>query len=258
MAIISFIGKGVDTCNTNLHKHQHWELIYCLKGDIVLTLEESGQQIRYGANQAVLVPARAVHFNVAQGDYAIINAMISGWKPPFTEAVLINDNSKKDLQTLLNMCLRYYILRSGNDADGLLDAFTRLLIATFYSVYRNAGISGHVEYIANGIVENFTDPNFDIDELFAKFTLSKDYLRRQFIREKGVSPVQLLNRLRIQNAQKLLANRSSNRYKINEIAQMSGFSDQLYFSRVFKKITGVSPKDYRPTSEDITPPPAIN
>lgn len=250
MAIISFIGKGMDTCNTNLHKHQHWELVYCIKGNITLSLEESAEKIRYGAGQAVLIPARALHYNIADGDYVIINVMIGGWKPNFHEALLVNDNSKKDLQVLLNMCLRYYILHSGADKDGLLDAFTRLLVATIYSIERNKGTSGPVEFIANGIIENFADPNFDLDDLFAKFTLSKDYLRRQFIREKGISPVQLLNKLRIQNAQKILANRSSNHYKINEIAQMCGFSDQLYFSRVFKKATGVSPKDYKPAPAD--------
>ena len=85
---------------------------------------------------------------------------------------------------------------------------------------------------------------FSLDDVYKTFALSKDYIRRQFIKEKGISPLQFLNNTRIAFAQKLLLSKNVNNYKIYEIAEMCGFSDQLYFSRVFKKITGISPKEY--------------
>ncbi|MDE5654629.1 MAG: AraC family transcriptional regulator, partial [Clostridia bacterium] len=45
-------------------------------------------------------------------------------------------------------------------------------------------------------------------------------------------------------AQKLLLSRNINNLKIYEIAERCGFNAQLYFSRVFKKFVGVSPKEY--------------
>ena len=72
----------------------------------------------------------------------------------------------------------------------------------------------------------------------------------QFIKEKGISPLQFLNRTRINYAQKLLLSRNINNYKIYEIAEMCGFTDQLYFSRVFKKMTGVSPKAFAAPPEE--------
>ena len=65
-----------------------------------------------------------------------------------------------------------------------------------------------------------------------------------FVKEKGISPLQFLSNTRINFAQKLLLSKDVNNYKIYEIAEMCGFTDQLYFSRVFKKITGVSPKEF--------------
>ncbi len=104
--------------------------------------------------------------------------------------------------------------------------------------------SQHIELIANAIIENFYDANFSIDSIYSQFDLSKDYIRRQFIKEKGVSPLQFLNQTRINSAQKLLLSRNINNLKIYEIAERCGFNDQLYFSRVFKKFVGVSPKEY--------------
>ena len=94
------------------------------------------------------------------------------------------------------------------------------------------------------IIDGFSDPNFSVDEIYREIPLSKDYLRRQFIKERGISPLQFLNQTRINYAQKLLLSKNINNYKIYEIAEMCGFLDQLYFSRVFKKTTGLSPKAY--------------
>ena len=108
----------------------------------------------------------------------------------------------------------------------------------------NMGSSQHVENMANIIIDGFSDPNFSVDEIYREIPLSKDYLRRQFIKERGISPLQFLNQTRINYAQKLLLSKNINNYKIYEIAEMCGFLDQLYFSRVFKKTTGLSPKAY--------------
>ena len=50
-----------------------------------------------------------------------------------------------------------------------------------------------------------------------------------------------LNQLRIKHAYDLI---SQNMTSVSEIAYNCGFSDSLYFSKVFKKITGISPTEY--------------
>ncbi len=72
--------------------------------------------------------------------------------------------------------------------------------------------------------------------------LSEDYLTRIFRRETGFSPWEYLSRYRIILASELLINTDDT---INEIAQRTGFQDQAYFCRVFKKIHGVPPGKYR-------------
>lgn len=68
-----------------------------------------------------------------------------------------------------------------------------------------------------------------------------DYLNRIFHRINGKSIFQYLTFVRINRAKELLATTDM---KLWEIAEETGFSDQFYFSRQFKKHTGMSPTFY--------------
>ena len=71
---------------------------------------------------------------------------------------------------------------------------------------------------------------------------SEDYLSRVFSRELGISPWDYLNRYRILRAKELLR---ATYESIGSVASKVGFPDPAYFSRVFRRITGSSPKAYR-------------
>jgi AraC-like DNA-binding protein/ActR/RegA family two-component response regulator len=71
---------------------------------------------------------------------------------------------------------------------------------------------------------------------------SEDYLSRIFHRELGLSPWEYLNRYRIRRAEELLRVTSDS---VKAIARTVGFRDQAYFSRVFRKVTGRSPQEFR-------------
>ena len=72
--------------------------------------------------------------------------------------------------------------------------------------------------------------------------ISEDYLTRIFRKEVGISPWEYLNRYRIQLASALLA---STGLSMGDVARETGFQDQAYFCRVFKKIKGISPRQLR-------------
>ena len=71
--------------------------------------------------------------------------------------------------------------------------------------------------------------------------ISESHLCRILKKETGESFVNILNKIRIQKAQKLL---QKGDLKVYEIAEIVGFSNYAYFYQVFKKITGCSPKEY--------------
>ena len=72
--------------------------------------------------------------------------------------------------------------------------------------------------------------------------MSEDYLTRIFKKELGLSPWDYLNRYRIWMAGTLLRNTGMS---VNDVAEATGFQDQAYFCRVFKKIRGFSPSRVR-------------
>ncbi len=72
--------------------------------------------------------------------------------------------------------------------------------------------------------------------------LSESYFYLLFKRSIGLSPVEYRNRIRVNTACSLLEGTSMS---IDEISASVGFDTPFYFSRIFKKIMGHSPRQYR-------------
>lgn len=75
-----------------------------------------------------------------------------------------------------------------------------------------------------------------------KLFLTPDYISRIFKQNTGINLNRYINMCRVGKAKELLR---EGKYKMHEIAEMSGFGGNAhYFSQVFKKITGMTPKEY--------------
>ena len=89
---------------------------------------------------------------------------------------------------------------------------------------------------------HFAEPELNLDRLSTVFSYSKKYISALFRRHYGLGFVEYLRTVRIQHACRLL--REGDR-TVAETAAACGFRDALYFSRVFREETGLSPRDYR-------------
>lgn len=83
-----------------------------------------------------------------------------------------------------------------------------------------------------------------LSDLASRFGYSESYLYRLFFKETQYAPMNYFLHMKIERACQLLLNTNM---KINQIALKLGFDDPYYFSRIFKKIAGSSPKAYRAT-----------
>ncbi len=88
--------------------------------------------------------------------------------------------------------------------------------------------------------ENYKNSEFTVGNLVKKANMSDTYFRKLFLRKFGMSPAKYVISRRLIYADKLL---SAGEYSISEAAEMSGFSDVKYFSRVVKKEYGVTPSE---------------
>lgn len=95
-------------------------------------------------------------------------------------------------------------------------------------------------------IAQYMELNYDkpfVQSQYARlFYINKDYMCRKFKDTFGVSMLTYLNQIRIEHAKALLADPGM---KIRDIAYAVGFEDEKYFARQFKKITHMTPGDFR-------------
>ncbi len=92
------------------------------------------------------------------------------------------------------------------------------------------------------IATHFQQP-LTINEIAEQYHIAPTYFSKMFKKEFGITAIESLTACRIDHAKSLLAQK---RYTIREIAELCGYTDPFYFSRIFKGVTGVSPSEYTP------------
>jgi AraC-like DNA-binding protein/quercetin dioxygenase-like cupin family protein len=229
-------------------------LIYCVGGQGEIRIKGVVQPIR--ADHFFIIPAGMAHAyrSDRQNPWSIYWIHFAGSKSEtyarFCGQVLPIERSKTSrindridlfselfrnldrgfsLETLeyVNQCLPH-----------LLASFTHL------SQFRLIKESGEKDPVAQGInfmLENLTK-KLKLEEIAAETGLSASHFSRLFVNRTGHSPIDYFIQLKIQRACRLLDNSG---WTIADISREMGFDDQFYFSRVFRKVMGMSPNEYR-------------
>ncbi|MFD0714228.1 response regulator [Paenibacillus sp. GCM10027626] len=84
--------------------------------------------------------------------------------------------------------------------------------------------------------------NINLASVADYFGVSQSYVSRTIYAATGVHFTDLVSRTRIEVAKQLLKNA---KYKVNEVGDMVGFSNYSYFYQVFKRVEGISPKEFK-------------
>lgn len=84
--------------------------------------------------------------------------------------------------------------------------------------------------------------SIDVEKLAGVANVTKPYFIKLFKQEFGSSPVQYINNKKVERAQLLLYTTDKT---VKEVAYTLGFNDQNYFIRMFHKMTGITPQEYR-------------
>ena len=125
---------------------------------------------------------------------------------------------------------------------GILNTTYGELLSTPDEDYFRKSKAIEMEKSAAFIQEQCTRPDFRISELSDTFNCSETHMRRIFRAYFGMSPCDYLAFVRVQNAKSLLENTE---YSVATIAELCGYKDAFYFSKVFRKLSGCSPSQFR-------------
>ncbi len=106
-----------------------------------------------------------------------------------------------------------------------------------------------VSQFTNAIYDQMRDTNIDIDALAMRLCMSTRSLRRKVSELTDDSLSNYISKIRVDYAKQLL--KRNPEFSVNEVSLRCGFSDQSYFSRIFRQIEGVSPAQYRKNVESV-------
>ena len=96
--------------------------------------------------------------------------------------------------------------------------------------------------IIDGFLEKHLAQQVSLEEMAQASGLSKFHFAKKFQKQTGISPVRYFLELKIKHACELI---DRTQLPIKQISSQLGYDDPYYFSRLFKKIMGLSPKQYR-------------
>ena len=172
-------------------------------------------------------------YNIPMDDPVFYSGASSTYSYLFKEMIHELQTCKTGYEDLLAMYLRQIFL---------LVQRTRQEERPTVSTY----IQEEMEFARRYFNEHYNEP-ISIQEYAESRNMSVCYFQRNFKQIVKHTPMQYLLTIRVNNAASLL---ETTDYSMAEIAAIVGYEDPLYFSRLFRKIKGVSPRDYRNLVKD--------
>lgn len=136
----------------------------------------------------------------------------------------------------------YEQLLIAESLDELHELISRFLEECLeYNRSQDAGMQSYAEQACAMIRERFNE-DISLQSIAEQINVNPSYLSRVFKRETGVNFVNYLTRVRMEKAKFYLRSKC---YKVYEVAEKVGYPNTAYFSKLFKKVNGITPEDYR-------------
>lgn len=251
------------------HWHEEIEILYVTEGEMEVII--NGISTRVGKGTVILIPPNQLHtaFQMNEGIGCFTSIV---FHPDFVasrqedriqktqiEPFLVNDftisyilnvtdEGSTVVQNLLQEFLENYEKQEGH-RELLLKG---ILYQIFYYLLQHKKILNHrttsdyqrenrKKAILTFIQEHYSEA-ITLDIMAEELNLSREQFCRFFRQAFRTSPVHYLNQYRIYCAKNML---TEGKYSVTEIAGMTGYESSNYFSIIFKKITGMTPSQFK-------------
>ncbi len=240
----------------HMHREHHNDdlLILCTEGEAFLSIEDEPCVVKAG--DLVLLPAGAAHRYTAVPEnpwtihwvhYAGPLAVDFRQHMGFTDGVRILHPGRQP-RLLVDFNGLLSVRQTGFRTPGLVHVANRLrqLLA---AIPLSIGESGQSQQPDLDIIHNFMrehlDERISLGQLADLTGLSATHFATRYRELTGVSPIQHFLHLKVEQACQML---DTTDLSFTQISSHLGYDDNYYFSRLFKKVMGLSPTDYRHTS----------
>ena len=235
-----------------LHRHEHVEFLYVISGEC--TVIHSGERVRAKRDDFVIVNFNEIHATEMSEDCRMVCVQIS---PVFFSSVSFESPSfKSHIEKDAN--ISKYMLRIFDEHNSKKLGYDMEIMGLCYSLMsylvrnyierrdephradkRAHKISEIISYVSLHYAEHITTA-----QLAEHFFLSEYYFCRFFKESTGLTLTDYINKYRVATAASLL---KSTDLSVTEIALRVGFADSNYFTKIFKKHKGKSPREFKKT-----------
>ncbi|MNN49871.1 HTH-type transcriptional regulator YesS [compost metagenome] len=167
--------------------------------------------------------------------------------------ITIRDSHEELLSKQIQNVTKFQELESSNSIFDFLKTTATEIAKENYERTMNKQNS-LIQSVKEIVQKNISNPDLSLKWIASKLLyMNEDYLGKVISRETGGRFSQYVLNKRMELAQHLIATRSE--LKVSEISKLVGFSeDAQYFSKVFKKYTGLAPSEYKKTLEEAPKP----
>lgn len=238
------------------HEHDFCEILYVAGGSG--SAEIGGKQYTLKTGDLIVINAGVIHAERSDPDNTLQlifvgvdqikieglpeNHIIAAGRTPIIRPGKFRNKLEtyfSDLIAETTSQVEYY----SEIVQGLVTALVVMILRInhAYQSDDSAKMSDECEKI-KAYIDTHYKSNLTLESLSETAYISKHHLAHIFKNQTGVSPIRYMIERRIDQAKSLLTQTD---IPIHEIAEMVGYPDNVYFSQIFKKITGVSPSAYR-------------
>ncbi|MDC7239111.1 MAG: AraC family transcriptional regulator [Spirochaetales bacterium] len=228
--------------NTNEHSHDYLEMLYFIRGRACVDIDESKTVI--GTNELIIYSPNVRHHEtidlIKHQEAICLGVRLDGQgKRSELSGILSVSDPDHTLEWLFSQLHLKFREEEGPFTDRL---FEILLLYIRDNCLRGNGVEQSISLqIINYMKQHYSEKIYQ-DELAALVNVSSAYMYRVFRKETGQTPMEYLNRLRVDVAMDYAGKRSMT---LEEIGIRVGIADPKYFSKIFRKYAGASFREYR-------------
>lgn len=223
------------------HSHAFTELVYYISGCGESVI--GGETVPFSEGDILVIPAGVPHEDNSETVFHSCFFTFSDDNLKSRGFFRFKDTEERVFLNILKQMYSEYKLRRKN-YENIVDSLYGVLYQYMLTLSEDTGNDPYVAGLIDDIIKNQSDPEYDLSAAVSRIPMSSSYVRALFRKKTGSTPLQFLTSRRIEHAKDMLRVRSISGASMEAIAGSAGFGSNYYFSRVFKKYTGQSPREW--------------
>lgn len=222
--------------NSEWHSHPTWEICLFTAGEGMVQVDR--RKISFSPGSIICYPPEVPHAEQSVGGCLITYLLLEGFTSQ-ERIPVFSDSPDGIFDRLTSQLLKESQVRELG-WEQIVQQLLGLLLS-YLDRWRAAEHEPLIAQLKYRIAQGAFRPDFSLGAAMESLPMSRDHLRRLFVRVTGMTPIGYLTAMRIDEAKRLMR---VLHMPIKQASGRAGFSDPAYFARVFRQRTGRSPRQF--------------